>query len=226
MPKTAISYDNTEITFYRFVCENPNIINTYVGSTSNFEKRKQSHKSAYNNTDTSSRLVYQTIKNNGGWNSWKMIEIETRLVKNKREAERIEQEYIEKFNADMNMIKAIEIRSIPEIGKQYYIENAEIIKTKQKQYYIENTEQCKQYAEEYRKKHREESIEYQKVYRVEQASKISDANKKRHEKNIDAIKTYREETIVCECGCISTKVHLKRHKKTIKHINFMNAKMT
>ena len=132
MPKTAISYDNTEITFYRFVCENPNIINTYVGSTSNFEKRKQSHKVAYSSPDKSSRLVYQTIKNNGGWDSWKMIEIDTKIVKNKREAERIEQEYIEKYNSDMNMIKAIEIRSIPEIGKQCYIENSEKIKAKQK----------------------------------------------------------------------------------------------
>jgi hypothetical protein len=40
-----INYETTQIIFYKFVCENPEIKSCYVGHTTNFQQRKRSHKS-------------------------------------------------------------------------------------------------------------------------------------------------------------------------------------
>ena len=51
---------------------------------------------------------------------------------------------------------------------------------------------------------------YNKEYREKFKDKIKETSK---EKN--------KEKIICECGCEVTKINLKRHKKTPKHINLM-----
>ena len=211
MTELAIDYATIEVSFYKFVCQNEEITSSYVGSTSNFIKRKQSHKISCNTITNPAynRVVYQSIRENGGWDNWCMIEIEKRFVKDKREAERVEQDLIEKLQADMNMIKAIELRSIPEIGRQYYIENADKIKEKQKQYYTENTDKCKEYAEEYRKQHKDENIEYQKNYRVEQADKI----KKYALENKEKIKERQRKYVEQNREKINEKKRLKRLEK-------------
>jgi len=48
----------------------------YVGSTTNFIKRKQNHKknSCLNSNIKQTNLkLYQVIRNNGGWENWNMI---------------------------------------------------------------------------------------------------------------------------------------------------------
>ena len=47
MPLTPIKYENGLI--YKIVCNDPNITDCYIGSTTNIVKRRQSHKSACNN---------------------------------------------------------------------------------------------------------------------------------------------------------------------------------
>jgi hypothetical protein len=141
MPKIAIDYSTRQVSFYKFVCNDPEIQSTYVGSTVDFTKRKCQHKSCCNNINSPKYYpIYQIIRDNGGWNNWKMIEIESRLVKDKREAERIEQEYIEKLKSDMNSKKAF--RLIP-----YRIENADKINEYKKQYRIENLDKLKEMQE-------------------------------------------------------------------------------
>ena len=48
MPKVEIDYSNT--IFYKIFCKNPEIIDLYVGHTTNFVQRKHGHKQNCINT--------------------------------------------------------------------------------------------------------------------------------------------------------------------------------
>jgi len=50
----------------------------YIGNTTNFKQRKSAHKTCCNNENTNqyNYKVYKTIRENGGWKMFKMIEIE------------------------------------------------------------------------------------------------------------------------------------------------------
>ena len=66
MPKVNVNYENTVI--YKIVCNDLNITDCYVGSTTDFTTRKSHHKSSCNNeTDSRYHLkVYKMIRDNGG----------------------------------------------------------------------------------------------------------------------------------------------------------------
>ena len=179
MTGKAIDYSTREVSFYRFVCADPTIINTYVGSTVNFTKRKNNHKSRCNNSFNKNHnlKVYQLIRENGGWCNWSMIEIESRLVESKRHAERIEQEWIKKFNADMNCKKSFGGENITEYKKQHYIENADKKKEYQKQHYIENADKKKEYQKQYNIENADTIKEYKKQYYIENADIIKEQYK-------------------------------------------------
>ena len=50
----------------------------YIGSTTDFTRRKNSHKNNCNNEKRKdyNAKKYQYIRVNGGWNEWNMVEIE------------------------------------------------------------------------------------------------------------------------------------------------------
>ena len=144
MPKSKINYDTTII--YKIVCKDLAITNIYIGHTTNFIKRKCSHKYFCNKLDNShyNLLLYQTIRKNGGWNNWSMIEVETFSCKNKREAELRERYWIENLNADLNIY-------IPNRTQQER-EQTESRKLYQKNYREKNKDKIKEYMKEYFKK--------------------------------------------------------------------------
>jgi hypothetical protein len=120
MPKNTIDYNNTII--YKIVCNDLTIQDVYVGSTTNFTKRKHTHKNnciseKYHNHNLK---VYEFIRNNGGWSNWSMIEIEKYPCNNKIEAEKRERYWYEELNAKLNS-------RIPYITweecNEYYIKN-------------------------------------------------------------------------------------------------------
>ena len=81
MPKISTDYSKTII--YKLVHkEDYDNANIYIGSTSNFRQRKSHHKSSCNNEKDKRyhQKNYQSIRDNGGWNEWKMIEIENTRV--------------------------------------------------------------------------------------------------------------------------------------------------
>ena len=51
---------------------------------------------------------------------------------------------------------------------------------------------------------------------------IREHKKQYYEHSKEAIRTYRTERITCECGCIVTKPHLPRHKRSAKHKQLLN----
>jgi len=86
---------------YKIVCDDlPDFI--YVGSTKAFRQRKREHKSRVNKDN---QILYTTIKENGGWDKWRMVCIEEcdEIIDSKRKAEAKEEEWRMKLNANMNM---------------------------------------------------------------------------------------------------------------------------
>jgi hypothetical protein len=130
MPRKAIEYEKTVI--YKFVCNDLNITDVYIGSTTDFSKRKNSHKSrCINENNKKYHLkIYQTIRENGGWDNWKMIEIEKYKCNDGNDARARERYWYEILNANMNI-------QVPNRTLQEYLDdNKTIISEKAKKTYI------------------------------------------------------------------------------------------
>ena len=139
MPKNSIDY--SKYSFYKIVCNDLNIKDCYVGSTSHFTSRKANHKIACN-TETHPRYnykIYQIIRANGGWSNWSMILIDVIPCGNSEEARKKERELYEQLNATMNNNKPNRTQ------QEYKIENKEIISDKMKEYYQKNKEKKREY---------------------------------------------------------------------------------
>jgi hypothetical protein len=99
--------------FYKIVCDN-----LYVGSTKAFANRKYRHKGNCNNENGKNYnlKIYQTIRDNGGWDNFRMVCIHQQEVNNKRHAEKIEEDYRVELNGNMNTRRAF---LSPEQRKEY-----------------------------------------------------------------------------------------------------------
>jgi len=95
-------YENSII--YKLCCKDPSIEDIYIGSTINLYRRKHAHKTHCNNESHKEYKfnVYITIRNNGGWSNWDMIEIERVNCKDKLELNKIEREWIDKLKPTLN----------------------------------------------------------------------------------------------------------------------------
>ena len=102
MPRLAIKHENTIM--YKLVCNDLNITDLYVGQTTNFTKRKNSHKcDCYNEGRINYGFkVYRFIRENGGWSNWSMIEIEKFKCDDSNEAHKRERFWVESLNATLN----------------------------------------------------------------------------------------------------------------------------
>ena len=105
MPKIEIDYSNTII--YKITCKDSNVTDLYVGHTTNFVQRKHSHKQSCINDKTPNHncKLYDVIRNNGGWNNWKMEIINFFNCQDHYEARKKEQEYFVSLNATLNSIE-------------------------------------------------------------------------------------------------------------------------
>ena len=102
MPRIPIDYTKTII--YKFVCNDINIKDIYIGATTDIIRRKSLHKSNCNN-DTCSAYnlnIYKVMRNNGGFNNWTMLQIEQFKCNNKMESDVRERYWLELLSANMN----------------------------------------------------------------------------------------------------------------------------
>jgi len=106
MPRKAIDYSKTIM--YNFVCSDKNITDTYVGHTTDFARRKSTHKChCINETDKKHHLkLYQNIREKGGWENWTMTPLEEYPCENNLQARIREQYWMDILQAKMNHIKA------------------------------------------------------------------------------------------------------------------------
>jgi len=78
----------------------------YVGHTTSFDKQKTAHKNNCYNEKGKNKFnlkLYQKMRENGGWDMFKMIEVEKYPCKDRREAKRRENEAMKDLKANLNM---------------------------------------------------------------------------------------------------------------------------
>jgi len=111
-------YANTII--YKIVCNDLNIIDCYVGHTTNFTKRKQQHKeNCYNTSSTHYNYkIYTSIRANGDWTNWSMIEIEKFSCLDANEARARERYWYELNNSTLNSRQPLGLSK-----SEYYIQH-------------------------------------------------------------------------------------------------------
>jgi len=115
MPKSEIDYSNTII--YKITCKDTNIKDIYIGHTTNFVQRKHAHKqSCINDKSFNYKCkLYEVIRNNGGWQNWKMEIINFFNCQDHYEARKKEQEYFISMNATLNSIEPMPTKKPKEI---------------------------------------------------------------------------------------------------------------
>lgn len=92
-------YPPIEYTIYKIVCDDPDIKDVYVGCTRNFLMRRNLHKSHSIFKDLK---LYRTIRDNGGWDNWKMIGIEKLLCPTQSDISIREKYWYDQLNANLN----------------------------------------------------------------------------------------------------------------------------
>jgi hypothetical protein len=138
MPRVPINYEKTVI--YKIVCNDLSITDCYVGHTTDFVRRKMSHKNTCKNEkhkmyDTK---IYKVIRENGGWENWSMFEIEKFPCKDVFEACVRERYYYEQLNSNLNA-------QFPQRNKKEYRDmNKEKIIESRKIYNLSFKEQIKE----------------------------------------------------------------------------------
>ena len=126
----------------------------YVGSTSNFTKRKYRHGYCINKLNTQTKL-YNAIRDNGG--EWDMKPYKEYSCETKQQLN-IEEERIKcELNADLNMYSCYGIDK--EKRKKYLEENKEQIKKKHQEWCEKNIEKKREIRKRYREKKRKEKME-------------------------------------------------------------------
>ena len=193
MPRTTIDYSKTII--YKIVCNDLNITDVYVGHTTNMVKRRWGHKTSCNNEkDKHYNLkIYQTIRANGGWDNWNVIQICEFPCSNLEQARAEERRHYELLNASLNMVKPIRYESEKNVYQKIWNnDNKDKIREQTKQWRIDNIDWVKEHSKQYYLENRDKFIEYQEVNK----DKIAEQRRVKYEANKDKIaeqkKAYRE----------------------------------
>jgi len=113
--------------------------------------------------------------------------------------------------------------------ERYWMENTECVnlyrpiitredRTQQtKQYSLDHIEEKKQYDKQYRLDHAEEI----KQYKLDHAEELKQYDKQYYLDHAEEIKEQKKEKITCECGSIVRRGNIAQHKKSKKHIKFL-----
>ena len=102
MPKKPSDFSKGSI--YKLVCRDPTVHHIYVGSTTNWYSRIKDHKGhcCQPNSKNYNQRKYKYIRENGGWDNWRMIEIEKYPCASRRELEAREQHWIDELQSMLN----------------------------------------------------------------------------------------------------------------------------
>lgn len=182
--------DYSKLVIYKIRCLDENITDFYVGSTTCFKSRKCMHKKAVEN---SKLKIYETIRANGGWQNWSMVEIELYPCNSSTEARIREQYWIDKLQAKLNMYKAFVTEKKEEYYKIYREEHKEELNEYFKNNYKEHKKEKLENAKEYRESNKKEIAKKAKIYYKKNKELFIERNKIYYEANKNQINEKRNE---------------------------------
>ena len=228
MPKNATNY--SKIIIYRIFLNDF----VYIGSSTDFIRRKCRHKYNCNDIKCKDIKLYKFINENGGWNNFKMLEIEKFPCNDKNEARTREQYWIDFYKSELNSRKAINTpqeyyqenkEKIAEYHKKYANENKEIIAEKSKEYREENKEKLTEKKKEYYENNKEKIIKKTHEYYENNKEIVLKKQQLYNEKNKEIIKKkkqiYYMQKMTCECGSKFSINDKSKHYKTNKHKQYL-----
>jgi hypothetical protein len=189
MPKLQVDYSKGVI--YKIISKDLNITDLYIGSTTDFRKRKHHHKSAVKNINNKKYdcKIYQFIRANGGWDNWDMIEIQKYPCKDGNELRKAEREQIEQNKATLNSLNPYSTaEERQDYLKQYKVDNHNEILLKQATYHQTHKEQ----EQAYRDNRKDAKREYDKIRRENKKEELKTKRKQYYEKNKEEINARRK----------------------------------
>ena len=214
------NYQNSMI--YKLCCNDPNITDSYVGSTVNFKCRKSSHKSKCNNQGgpAYNNYKYQFIREHGGFENWSMILIENFPCDTKLELLKRERYWLEELGATLN--KLVPSRTPKEFKKIYNETHKKEITEYNKKYHENHKKERSEFRKIYYEKHKDELNEQNKIYYEHHKEERIEQMKIYREKHKDELNAKKREKITCECGSIHTRTGKSNHLRSKKHQAFLN----
>jgi putative cell wall-binding protein len=169
----------------------------YIGSTTNFTKRKNKHK---RDCKTSKSKVYEMIRGNGGWYCFNMIVIKEFPCKNKQELLIEEDNTMREMNSTLNDHRAHLTKEDKLIyEKQYYATHQEKLLKYQKEYNAINQQEISKKAKEYRATHREQINIKNKLYmrkKYEEKKKKKQEEEEKAQQILEELWLCREKEII------------------------------
>ena len=184
MPRQEIDYSKTVI--YKIVCNDVAITDLYVGSTTNFTRRKSGHRERCKKM--TNLKIYKTINDNGNWENWTMVQIEAYPCENGNEARARERYWYEQLNATLNKICPFR-----DDKKEYYEENKESILSKNKEYYDTNKEKIIEVNKKYYNENKEKCANRDKNRYITKKDYILDQKAEYYKANKEKIVKYKKE---------------------------------
>jgi len=218
MPKTPIDYSKCCI--YKICCKDPSINEIYVGSTTEIVKRRWNHKSKCNdpNSKEHNYNVYKFIRENGGWDNWDMVRIESFPCESSEEVRQREREVFDELKPTLNIRRPkISNEEILEEArarnKALYAVNPEKNRAKNKAWYAANQEKSRAASKAWNAANPEKHRAASKAWNA--------ANPEKHRANKKAWST---EKVVCEhCNKEVSRGNLRVHQRTKKCVAAQNA---
>jgi hypothetical protein len=182
----TIDYSKTQM--YKLVPKDLNSDLIYVGHTTNFTKRKSSHKSDCNNINSCryNFKVYDMIRKNSGWDNWEMILIENFPCADSNEARKRERELMEEFHSNLNTINSLRTKNdIKKTHQKWYNENKNTYNINRKKERIINKDIMNAKEKIYRKKNKDIiNINKKKYYEKNKEFILAKLKEKRLQKKL------------------------------------------
>lgn len=181
----------------------------YIGSTTNLYQRLIKHKNKTGeNTSRSKKLC----------DDW-TCDILEETDKVGDELLWLERKYYEKHKGNSKFVnRNVPIRTKEEIEQRHILERDERLK-RGKIYHLKNREKVLQYKREYKARNREKIRLEAKIYREQNRDK----RLAYHHQNKDRINARKREKIKCECGAVISRSGIVPHKRSKKHLSFVNS---
>ena len=186
--------DFSKAVIYGIYCKDKTVLEIYIGSTKDRNKREEYHKSDCNNENIENynRKVYIFIRANGGWDNWIFEVIQEFPCENKIQLVEREQYHYDLLNPALNMRR-------PYLSEE------------------ERKEKRKKRKEE----RKEEISKLDAIYYQEHIGERKIYNVKYREGHKDEIKEHKNQKNICECGGKYTNSNKALHLKCNIHQKYL-----